>query len=142
MYGDAFTTTPFENALHSIELQGKVIRAALEFSVEQEDSLMMLQTSGLKVVFDLKRPKNSRIVSLHVLCRVCVIPNYEPIDDEKYYRVVLPSFMAAGGDGFTMIPEGARDLIVGPKDIDALTAYIEKNSPITMPPMSGRVSFL
>lgn len=142
VFGDAFTTTPFENFLHSVELQGKVIRAALEFSVEDENSLVVLQSSGLKVTYDMKRSKNSRIVSLLVLCRDCEIPKYEPIDDEKFYRVVMPSYLANGGDGFKMIPEGARNLIVGPKDIDALTGYIEKSSPISLPPLSGRINFV
>lgn len=141
-YGDLVTTTPFENILQSSELQGKVIREALEFSVADETSLMMLQVSGLKVVYNMSREVNNRIVSLDVLCRVCVIPRYEPIKDEEYYRVVLPSFLAGGGDGFTMVAEGVRNSIYGPLDIDALTDYVRKNSPINLPPLSGRIGFV
>lgn len=138
------TTTPFENLLHNIELQGKIIREALEFSVADEKSVMLLQMSGLKVVYDMERKPYDRIVSLDVLCRICVrdIPRYEPIDDEKFYRVSVPSFLAEGGDGFTMIGENARDTIYGPRDIDALSAYVEKNSPFSLPPLTGRISFL
>lgn len=136
------TTTPFENVLHSVELQGNVIREALEFSVVNDDSLMLLQVSGLKIVYNLNNQPNNRIVSLHALCRVCDIPRYELIDDEKYYRVVMPSFLAEGGDGFTMIGGGARNTIYGPRDIDAVTDYVEKNSPLNIPPISGRISFV
>lgn len=141
-YGDLVTTTPFENLLHSVELQGKVIREALEFSVFNEDSLMLLQVSGLKIVYNMNNQPNNRIVSLLALCRVCDIPRYELIDDEKYYRVVMPSFLAEGGDGFTMIGEGARNTIYGPLDIDAVTDYVEKNSPLNIPPITGRISFV
>lgn len=142
-YGDLVTTTPFENLLHSIELQGKVIREALEFSVANEDSMIILQVSGLRVVYDMTKEANKRIVQLDVLCRICdrSVPKYEPIDEEEFYRVSMPEFLALGGDGFTMIGEKSRNTIFGPRDIDALTAYVEKNSPINMPPLAGRITF-
>lgn len=142
VFGDVITTTPFENFLHSIELQGKVIREALEFSVGNEDNLGLLQVSGIKVTYDMKKSTNNRIVSLLVLCRVCEVPRYEPIDNEKFYRVVVPSFLAGGGDDFSMIREGARNLIIGPLDIDALTDHITKNSPINTPFLTGRITFV
>lgn len=143
-YGDLITTTPFENELVSIELQGKVILEALEFSVANPASTITLQVSGLKVVFDMKKDAHNRVTSLYALCRVCDnnIPKYEPVEDEKYYRVVVPSFLAGGGDGFTMIASGSRNPIVGPLDIEALTAYVEKNSPLVMPTMTGRIKFV
>lgn len=141
-YGDLVTTTPFENLLESAELQGKVIKEALEFSVADENSLILLQVSGLKVVYNMSREANNRIVSLDVLCRVCDIPRYEPINEEEYYRVVLGSYLAAGGDGFTMIGEGVRNSIFGPLDIDALANYVTKNSPINLPLLSGRIVFV
>ena len=108
-YGDLVTTTPFENLLHSVELQGKHLRAALEFSVVDKESLMLLQMSGLKVVYNLEHEVNNRIVSLHVLCRICEVPKYEPIDDEQFYRVVMPRYLADGGDNFIMIGDNARN---------------------------------
>jgi 2',3'-cyclic-nucleotide 2'-phosphodiesterase (5'-nucleotidase family) len=143
-YGDLVTTTPFENLLHSVELQGKVIREALEFSVADENSVILLQLSGLRVIYDLKKEPYNRIVLLNVLCRICErdIPKYEQIDDEKVYRVSMPSFLAGGGDGFTMIEENSRNTIYGPRDIDALTNFIEKNSPLNKPLLAGRISFV
>lgn len=144
IFGDLVTTTPFENVLHSVELQGKVIREALEFSVANRDSMILLQVSGLRVVYNLENQAYNRIVSLLALCRICKddIPRYEPIDDEQFYRVSMPSFLAGGGDEFTMIGTNARNTIYGPRDIDALTDYIEKNSPMNIPPLAGRISFI
>lgn len=130
--------------MHNVELQGKIIREALEFAVADESSLIILQMSGLKVVYNLENEANNRIVSLDVLCRICDrdIPHYKPIDDEEFYRVSLPSFLAEGGDGFTMLGEKSRDTIFGPRDIDALSSYVEKNSPISLPPLLGRITFV
>ena len=92
-----------------MELQGKHLRAALEFSVVDKESLMLLQMSGLKVVYNLEHEVNNRIVSLHVLCRICEVPKYEPIDDEEWYRVVMSRYLANGGDNFLMIADNARN---------------------------------
>ena len=108
-YGDLMTTTPFENILHNVELQGKHIRAALEFSVAKRESLKVLQISGLKVVYNLENEINNRIVSLNVLCRICDLPKYEPIDDEQWYRVVMVNYLAEGGDNFIMISDNAKN---------------------------------
>jgi 5'-nucleotidase len=143
-YGDLVTTMPFENLLYSVELQGKVIKEALEFSVADSNSLILLQVSGLKVVYNMLNDPYNRMVSLHTLCRVCVnnIPKYEQVNDEAFYRVVMPDFLARGGDGFQMIADHGRYIIFGPRDIDALSSYVEKNSPINMPPLMGRISFI
>lgn len=142
-YGDLVASTPFENALHSVELQGKVIKEIFEFSFISE-IITVPQVSGLKVVYDLKRELNDKVVSIEVLCRICEnnVPKYEPIDYEKYYRVAMPSYMSGGGDGFVMIPENSRNLIYGPLDIEALEKYTEKNSPIIKPPSAGRITFV
>lgn len=138
------TTTPFENLLLSVELEGKVIKEALEFSVADESSMLALQVSGLKVVYNITKEPYDRVVSLDVLCRICEndIPRYEPIIANNFYRVVMPSFLAEGGDGFTMISDGSRNVIYGPRDIDALTAYVEKNTPMNIPPLTGRITFV
>jgi 5'-nucleotidase len=144
VYGDLVASTPFENLVHSIELQGKVIKEAMEFAFVDESFKNLLQVSGLRVVFDLSKEINNRVVSIDVLCRICEdnIPKYEPIDLEAFYRVAMPSYLADGGDGFTMIPTNSRNLIYGPRDIDALEDYIAKHSPIIKPPMSGRIMFV
>lgn len=33
------------------------------------------------------------------------MPRYEPLDPDILYKLVLPSYIADGGDGFTMIKE-------------------------------------
>ncbi|CAO1420473.1 unnamed protein product [Diamesa hyperborea] len=141
-YGDLVTTTPFGNILVSVELQGKHIREALEFSVSKRDALIVLQMSGLKVVYNLEKEMNNRIVSLHVLCRICDVPKYEPINDEQWYRVVMPRYLADGGDNFIMISDNARNTKIGPRDIDALNDYMEKFTPLTIPAAEGRITFL
>lgn len=142
LYGDLSTTTPFGNNLHSVELQGKVIWEALEFGVSNPEFGKLLQVSGLKAVFDLSKPFNHTLISVDVLCRLCAIPRYETLDSETFYRVAMPDFLARGGDGFSMIANGARNLIVGPVDLVALENYVAKFSPFNVPQALGRITFI
>lgn len=59
--------------------------------------------TGFHVEFDLSKPPGSRVRSLDILCTQCRVPQYEPVEDEAVYTVVLPSYMMTGGDGFSMI---------------------------------------
>lgn len=139
---DLFTTTPFENKVLSLELPGFAIREVLEFSVHEATNLHVMQVSGIKVVYDMSRKPYDRIIDLKVLCQKCQIPRYEDIDAMKYYRVAMGDYLAFGGDDFTMIPKNARNHIEGPLDIDALTNYVEKHSPINVPGVLGRIQFV
>lgn len=56
--------------------------------------------------YDLSKPQDQRVVSLSMLCTDCRLPKYEPLDPEKIYTVVMPSYIVDGGDGFDMIKNG------------------------------------
>jgi 5'-nucleotidase len=47
-----------------------------------------------------------------------------PNDDSVTYTVTVNSFLAGGGDGFTVLRDGTNR-VVGPVDLDALVEYIE-----------------
>jgi 2',3'-cyclic-nucleotide 2'-phosphodiesterase (5'-nucleotidase family) len=68
------------------------------------------------------------------------VPKYEPIDDKKYYKVIVNDYTADGGDGFTMFAKYAKNVITGPRDVDALSDYIQKYTPFVMPPLMGRIT--
>lgn len=59
--------------------------------------------TGLRVEYDLSRPPGRRVKSLSILCTKCRVPQYEPVEDETVYTVVLPSYIMTGGDGFSVL---------------------------------------
>lgn len=140
-YSDLVSTTPFENTVDSLQLQGRYIRQALEFSA-RFDNPSILQTAGMRIVYDMKKPAYQRVVSLDILCRVCDVPKYEPVQDDTWYGVVVNNFLLQNGDNFAMIRDNARNHRVRAIDIDALTNYVEKNSPISILTPLGRTTFL
>lgn len=101
----------------------------------------MLPSSGIKIVYNITNPIDQRVVSLDLLCNECTVPKYYPLDLTKMYRIVINSFIAGGGDGLSIINEQKRNHVVGPLDMDVLTRYVERQSPI-MIGIEGRTTIL
>lgn len=74
---------------------------------------MYLFSVGILVTYNLFLPPGNRVVSVEVRCTECSVPDYEPLDIEKTYRIVAPSFIVGGGDGYTMIADNVQNLVTG-----------------------------
>jgi hypothetical protein len=61
------------------------------------------------VTFDLTQPINERVKSVYVRCADCDVPQYEELVDDKWYQVALCSFLATGGDAYTIIAKNGRN---------------------------------
>jgi len=72
----------------------------------------------------------------HVLAASMAL-NGKPIDPATSYRVTVNNYLSVGGDGFSLLKEGAAPL-VGVYDIDALYGYFRSNSPIS-PATAARI---
>jgi len=106
---DILTVFPFQNTIDLIEIKGKHLREAFEFSAKGYDPKgfhlagKFLQVSGIRVVYDMRRPEGNRVKTLTARCSKCRVPKYEPMEDETVYKVALLTYTATGGDGYTMI---------------------------------------
>lgn len=134
-YGQIYAAQPFGNTLVVKTFTGGQIRRLLEQqfasgwnSVERPN--MLMPSSGLTYAYDLTRPEGQRILDLRL--------NGEPIRDEARYRVTMNSFLATGGDNFTVFREGT-DPRGGPLDLDAFEAYLAARSPLA-PPQPNRIT--
>jgi len=75
--------------------------------------LVVVCIAGIRVTFDLNKPVMDQVSSVAVRCAECDVPQYEPLDLEKWYRVALCSFLVTGGDGYTVIADNARNHVPG-----------------------------
>lgn len=118
-FGDVFAAQPFGNALIVMDLTGAQLQRVLEQQWrETSDKPRLLQVShSLTYIWDAARPMGARIVpdSLKIGGQI--------VRPDKTYRVTVNSFLAQGGDGFTVFRAGTRRL-GGPLDADALRDYI------------------
>ena len=86
-----------------------------------EPSGGFLQVSGAKVYYDTTLPAEKRI--LHIEIKNPETGKYESLDPAKDYYLTTNDFLAAGGDGYTMLG-GARE--EGPSMDVAFADYLAK----------------
>lgn len=103
-YADLLSVLPFNNTLMVVQITGAGLLQAFEHAVEQytQDRGEFLQVSGARVVYDLRKPSGSRVVSVEVRCSECDVPSYSELDPTKMYGTIMSNFLYDGGDGFTM----------------------------------------
>lgn len=129
-YGEAFTVQPFGNSLVTMTLSGAQIHALLE---QQFVSQKILQVSeGFSYTWQDSAPVGEKVDPSTILL------DGVPVDLAASYRVTVNSFLATGGDGFTVLAEGT-DRLGGAVDVDALEAYLQANTPLA-PPALGRIT--
>ena len=116
-WGDLFTVQPFANDLVKMTLSGEQIIRLLNQQWANPTRIRIMKTSGIRYVWDASLTVANRIVENSVMI------NNLPINLVANYTVTVNSFMAAGGDGFTVLTEGANR-IIGPVDLDALVTHI------------------
>jgi 5'-nucleotidase len=123
-YADVFSSQPFRNQLVTLTLTGAQIKNALEQQWLDPKRPRILQVSkGFNYAWDNARPYGERVLADRMSL------NGQPIDPEKSYRVTVNDYLSVGGDGFTVLREGAGQQ-VGIYDVDALYGYFRANSPI------------
>ncbi|XP_078131188.1 5'-nucleotidase-like [Sander vitreus] len=139
---DLIAVLPFGGTFDLVQLKGSTLFKAFEHSVRRygQSSGEFLQVSGFHVEFDLSKPKGHLVKSLSILCTKCRVPHYEPVQDETVYRVVVPSYLVTGGDGFSMIPSEMLKHDSGDLDISVVSSYIAKKK-IVYTSVEGRIKF-
>ncbi|XP_033112625.1 snake venom 5'-nucleotidase-like [Anneissia japonica] len=118
--GDLNMVLPFGNTVDIVEIKGKYIREALEFSVYKygTDNLggEFLQMTGLHVTYDVTKQPGSRVVDVEAVCTECTVPEYKPLVDDEIYNIIVSDYIANGGDGYSMISDNKLSYVTGNLD--------------------------
>ena len=96
-YGDIFAVSPFDNYPTLVILTGAQLIDLLRITSTGQRGIM--QVSGLRYTYDAALKGTDRFVS-------ATIEDGSPIDPEKLYTVVMPDFVASGGDGTGEVMKG------------------------------------
>lgn len=115
-WGELFTIQPFGNSVVKMNLTGQQIYTLLNQQWLNQPFPRMLQISGLTYTWDNNLPIGNRVVEVR--------KNGVPIGLTTVYSVAVNSFIAAGGDNFTILTQGTN-VVGGPVDLDALIAHVE-----------------
>jgi 5'-nucleotidase len=139
-YGEAFTVQPFGNTVVVKTLTGQQLYDLLnqQWAVGQfADGGRTLQVSGGFTYKHTFVPNVSPLGANYV-CDGSVMLNGTPIDKAASYRVTMNSFLASGGDNFTVFNLGTNQL-GGDVDLDALEAYFVAAGGPVSPGLQNRI---
>lgn len=138
-YGALFATQPFQNDLVVMNLTGAQLKAVLEqqFGPTVGQRVRSLNSSlGLTYSWDAARPQGERILMETIKL------NGAHISPELQYRVAVNSFVAAGGDGYTVFQAGTERQ-VSVQDLEAVVEFLSRQSgPVDVGPLGARVTRL
>jgi 5'-nucleotidase len=129
--GEVYAVLPFNNTLVTMDLTGDQVRRALEEGY-RPDRYGVVQVSGLRWTVDPDAPAGSRVTAV-------TLPDGTPLDAAATYRVATNNFMAAGGDEFTTLTQGANTVDTGVDVVDTVVGYLERSSPVD-PQVEGRLT--
>ncbi|CAM3756082.1 Trifunctional nucleotide phosphoesterase protein YfkN precursor [Vibrio aerogenes CECT 7868] len=117
-YKDVLKVQPFANQLTYVDMSGaEVLQYLNVVATKPVDSGAYAQFSGI-----------SMTVSADGVSGVMI--GGKPLQPEKTYRFSIPSFNAAGGDGYPKITQHAGFVNTGFVDADVLKEYLQNHSPL------------
>ncbi|MCC6296944.1 MAG: bifunctional metallophosphatase/5'-nucleotidase [Pseudomonadales bacterium] len=119
-WGALFTVQPFGNDLVRMTLTGAQIVALLNQQWEGQPFARILKPAGLTYAWR----ENGAGFADNRVDPASILVNGAPLDPLASYSVTVNSFLAGGGDNFTVLTQGT-DRVVGPTDLDALITHIE-----------------
>ncbi|MDB5671678.1 MAG: bifunctional metallophosphatase/5-nucleotidase [Alphaproteobacteria bacterium] len=130
-FGQLYAAQPFGNEMVTMTLSGAQIRAVIEQGLDDDGHKEILAPSaGLIIRYDLARPPGDRIVTLTL--------DGKPLAPDAAYRISVVSFLAEGGDGFSLFTKGT-DRVRGIADLEATEDWI-KAVPIREVPQESRAA--
>jgi 5'-nucleotidase len=117
-YGELFDVQPFGNSLVVKTCTGAQIKALLEQQIFPTTRILQV-SNGFTYSFNASAPAGSRIDASSIKL------NGVTLDPATGYRVTMNSFLATGGDGFTVFNQ-CTNALGGEIDLDALVRYFQQ----------------
>ncbi|WP_283130211.1 bifunctional UDP-sugar hydrolase/5'-nucleotidase UshA [Enterovibrio norvegicus] len=117
-YKDVLTVQPFANMLTYTDMSGSEVLGYLNVvATKPVDSGAYAQFYGISMVVDGDSVSDVKVGG-------------EALDPNKTYRFTVPSYNAAGGDGYPKITDHPGNVNTGFVDAEVLKDFLEKNTPI------------
>ncbi|WP_089137453.1 bifunctional UDP-sugar hydrolase/5'-nucleotidase UshA [Vibrio rumoiensis] len=119
-YKDVLKVQPFGNIVTYMDMKGSDVLDYLNVvATKPIDSGAYVQFAGILMTVAKDKVSN-------------VVIGGKPLDPNKVYRFSIPSFNAAGGDGYPKISDKPGFVNTGFVDAEVLKDYLEKHSPISV----------
>ncbi|WP_020560194.1 bifunctional UDP-sugar hydrolase/5'-nucleotidase UshA [Thiofilum flexile] len=117
-YKEVLEVHPFGNTIAYVDMKGSELPAYLaQVATKPVDTGAYAQFANISMTVYPDRVEDIKIAGV-------------PLDPNKTYRFSLPSFAAAGGDGYPKVNTQPGYVDTGFVDADVLREYIEQHSPL------------
>lgn len=124
--GTAYTLMPFSNTLVLLSVTGEQFKNALETGVTKGGGAFPY-VAGARYAADMRKPEGERIVDVGVMN---ADGRWLALDPTKIYRLVTNSYLASGGDGYTMMKDVRDRYDTGFVDAQSFIEYVESKKMI------------
>lgn len=119
-FGDLYAVQPFGNGVIRLKMTGEQIRQVLQQQWQNRpagDVKKLFVSDGFSYEWHQKAVVAEQIQNLRL--------HGELLSNEKMYTVIVNSFLADGGDGFTVFRQASERALIG-RDLDAMESYIRE----------------
>jgi len=143
IYAHMFAVSPFDNYPAKVVLTGKQITDILRATTNGARGIM--QVSGIRYTYDAAKDADKPFEERDRLVSV-TLEDGTPIDPEKLYTVVMPDFVAAGGDGtqdiMKNVPPDRMQILYAQPIRELVIDELKKRPQPLVPKTEGRVTIL
>jgi len=149
IYSGLFATNPFHDTLVAVDLTGAQIKSILEQQWEAPNNTtfyapggvgeILMPSVGFSYSWDSRQPAGAPRGQGNRVVASSMMLNGVQIDLTKTYRVVISTFLYAGGDNFPGFTVGLNP-VQGGFDIAALVSYFAANGATSTSPYSPVVA--
>jgi 5'-nucleotidase len=129
-FGEAFAVQPFGNSLITMTLDGAQIKALLEKQFDGGIGILQI-SNGFTYTYSASAAVNNKVSAMML--------NGSPIGLATTYRVTMNSFLADGGDNYTVLRDGTAR-VAGNVDTDAFENYLVANPAGVAPGPQNRIT--
>lgn len=138
-FGQLFSVIPFANNLISMDLTGAQIVRVLEQQWEGKtgNGQIMAVSEGFSYTWDASAPSGAAPGQGGRVVPGSLMLDGKPMSMDATYRVVVDTFIAGGGDRFTVFKQG-KNRVTGELDSAVLKLYF-RMKPVVHVPTLGRV---
>ncbi|CAG9564828.1 unnamed protein product [Danaus chrysippus] len=141
---DLINFLPGPSNLVTITMSGTLLKQMLEESVANytlnNTSEQFLQFSGIRVIYDISKDPGSRVISAVIRCGDCDIPEFIELQEERLYKIIIPSILASGNNGYSMLGNLTKESL-NYDAVATLTEFIQMRSPV-YPEIADRIILL
>lgn len=120
-YGQVASAQPFNNTLNILSLSGAQLKQLLEQQWQDKGfGFYPLQpSSSLTYRWDAGKTQGQRIIADSLTV------DGKPVLSGQTYHITVSSFMAGGGDNFTVLNQASKRVDTGLNDLEALIDYLQ-----------------